>query len=78
MDVMIEKHGLVEGLFIIVSGHLKIYFQYVGYDGSEQCLIFERDDEVITGRIAVETDVQLNEWEKAFNQMNIGIEQITE
>lgn len=74
MDITLENHHLVDGLFTVVSGCVKIYFQYVGYDSSERSLIFERDEEVVTGRIVLDNDVQLKEWKKAFNDMSIELE----
>lgn len=76
MDITLENHHLIDGLFIVVSGYLKIYFQYVGYDPSEHSLIFERDDEVVTGRITIDNDVQLIEWKQAFDSMGIELESL--
>ncbi|AZS26273.1 hypothetical protein [Vibrio anguillarum] len=74
MSFGLEKHPLIDGLFVVVTGRVKIYFQFVGYDSMEHSLIFERDDEIVTCRIAIDSDAQLNEWKQAFDVMGIELE----
>ena len=76
MDIILDRHHLIDGLFVINSGCLRIYFQYVGYDSSEQHLVFERNDEVVTGRIFIDNEAQLDEWKQAFDAMNIVLEHL--
>ncbi|MDA9557765.1 hypothetical protein N9R79_09790 [Vibrio sp.] len=74
----LKKHSLVDGLYVVEIGCLMIYFEYVGYDSSEQSLIFERDGEIVTGRVIVDSDEQLREWKQAFDAMNIELEHLND
>lgn len=70
----ILKHGLVDGLFVLMVDEMEIYFDYAGYDHSEGRLIFERGDEVVTAKLKVECESQLKEWKNALDNMGIEME----
>lgn len=77
-DVTLERHQNIDGLFVVVLDCVRIYFQYVGYDSSEKNLIFERNQEIVTARLRVDTPAQLEEWERALNQMGVELERLDE
>ncbi len=74
MEIKLAKHPLVDGLFFLIFEHVEVYFNYVGYDSADQRLIFERDDEVVTCKMFVACDEQLELWEQALEKMSIELE----
>ena len=77
-QVSLNKHPFIDGLFVVEIFDFKLYFQYVEYDEDEQSLIFERDIDVVTGRVSIESSVQLDEWKLAFNALGIELDTLTE
>ena len=73
----IEAHRFVNDLYIVKENDIEFFFNYVSYDSTEEKLIFERQDEVITAKIIV-NEYQLSIWEKALNKLGIEIEHLEE
>ncbi|ELC3209955.1 hypothetical protein AB8H50_004723 [Vibrio parahaemolyticus] len=73
MEIGLSKHPLIEDLYIVEYGDMKVYFNNVSYDHSDECIIFERGDEVVTGRLTV-IEQQLQIWENALENMGIELE----
>ncbi len=73
MEIGLSKHPLIEDLYIVEYGDMKVYFNNVSYDHSEDCIIFEREDEVVTGRLSV-IEQQLQIWKSALKNMGVELE----
>lgn len=73
----IEAHRFVNDLYIVKENDIEFFFSYVGYDSTEEKLIFEREDEVITAKLMV-NEHQLSIWERALEKLGIEIEHIEE
>ncbi|HAS8209852.1 MULTISPECIES: hypothetical protein [Vibrio] len=73
MEIGLSKHPLIEDLYIVEYGDMKVYFNNVSYDHSEDCIIFEREDEVVTGRLSV-IEQQLQIWKSALENMGVELE----
>lgn len=73
MEIGLSKHPLIDDLYIVEYGDMKVYFNNVSYDHSDGCIIFERGDEVVTGRLTV-IEQQLQIWENALENMGIELD----
>lgn len=73
MEIGLSKHPLIDDLYIVEYGDMKVYFNNVSYDHSDGCIIFERGDEVITGRLAV-IEQQFKIWKSALEKMGVELE----
>lgn len=75
MEIGLSKHPLIEDLYIVEYGDMKVYFNNVSYDHSERCIIFERGDEVVTGRLVV-IEQQFLIWKNALEKVGIELEHL--
>lgn len=73
MEIGLSKHPLIDDLYIVEYGDMKVYFNNVSYDHSDGCIIFERGDEVITGRLAV-IEQQFKIWKSVLEKMGVELE----
>jgi hypothetical protein len=73
MEIGLSKHPLIEDLYVVEYGDMKVYFNNVSYDNSEECIIFERGDEVVTSRLTV-VEQQLQIWKNALKNMGVELE----
>ncbi|NOI31825.1 hypothetical protein [Vibrio coralliilyticus] len=76
MNVELSKHPIVDDLYVVTINSLDVYFTCVSYDSSEQKLVFERNDEVVTGKLTVDNEYQLKEWERALDEMDVELEHL--
>lgn len=76
MKYILSNHPIVKGLYVASSDDISFYFNFVCYDSSESCLIFERESEVVTARVFMPCEQQLQVWSDAFRSMSIELEKI--
>lgn len=76
MNFNLTQHPIVDGLYVVTGSDLEFYFCYVSYDSSEGGLIFEREGEVVTARVKVSSEQQLQVWLDAFHLMSIDLERV--
>ncbi|CCO46783.1 hypothetical protein VIBNISOn1_190002 [Vibrio nigripulchritudo SOn1] len=74
MKIELSKHPLIEGLYIYKIGDIQVFFQYVQYDHEDQHLVFERANEVVTSKLALDSDQQLEEWDSTLSDLGVKLE----
>ncbi len=76
--IILSKHPLVDGLYCFAINGIEVFFQYVGYDSEDNRLVFERDEEVVTSRLEITSEAELQEWSRMLLDLGVKLEMLVE